>query len=210
MHRNIFKASLAALSIAAFSGGSAQAEVIDFEELINAATTQQGQTYTTPSGHFQLSAYDSVDAFTVFDSTGTASSTFSGSTSFYNISISGETVLRQVGGAAFNLSSIDLAELNLGNGSTYSVNFNGLVHGGGTVTHTFVLDGAEYGAETFDFTPFGFSNVDSVSWIQGPFPGGYHQFDNIVVSPVPEPGSICLLGVAGLIVLRCRSRRNVK
>ncbi|MGD2052778.1 MAG: VPLPA-CTERM sorting domain-containing protein [Gammaproteobacteria bacterium] len=137
------------------------------------------------------------NAFAVY---GTDNPNFSGSTALYNRAVNGVTSVSRQDGAAFNLFSIDLAELN-GNvtyPSVLSVTFEGLFTGGGVVTQTFQLDGDAFGAETFVFN--GFNNLASVTWMQEtPF----HQFDNIVVNAVPVPAAAWLfasgfLGLAGV------------
>ena len=112
--------------------------------------------------------------------------------------MSGSTLV----GAAFDLISIDLAELNGANAST--VTFTGDVQGGGTVTQSFTLDGVAFGAQIFKFGPQ-FTNLTAVRWTQA---SPYHQFDNIVAE-VPEPASLAsiLAGTLGLVGLsRMRGR----
>ena len=109
-------------------------------------------------------------------------------------------------GGAFTLKSIDLAEVNSGNAE---FTFTGYLQGGGTVTRYVRLDGVYTqgplgsGFETFDFTDF--QNVTSVVW-QNSKP--FHQFDNIVVTPIPAAVWLFGSGLLGLVGLARRRSAN--
>ncbi|TCJ11702.1 PEP-CTERM sorting domain-containing protein [Parasulfuritortus cantonensis] len=129
---------------------------------------------------------------------------YTGSTALFNDNNNGVTVLTQIGGGAFDLTSIDLAELILG-GSSYSVTFTGTTTGGAAVTQQFTLDGLA-GSETFSFDS-SFSNLTSVVWTNSP---DYTQFDNITVAAaVPEPQTYAMM-LAGLGLLGTLRRRTGK
>ncbi|MDD4881997.1 MAG: PEP-CTERM sorting domain-containing protein [Gallionellaceae bacterium] len=175
----------------------AGAVVLDFETLNHndANLNDAGYRYEEDgfrlvnAGDWPFATYGALDA------------DFSGSTAMINDNDRGVTVLTQVGGGAFSLTSIDLAELALGAGS-YSVAFTGTTTSGSAVTQQFTLDGA-HGAQTFTFDP-GFTNLTSVVWANTP---GYHQFDNINVAAVPEPETYAMM-LAGLGLVGVWSRRK--
>ena len=109
--------------------------------------------------------------------------------------------LQHGAGAVFNLTSIDLADLNAApGGQNVTVNFTGFINGGGTVLQSFTTDAA-FGMETFLFS--GFNNLTKVEWLQE---AGFHQYDNINVTVVPEPTVIVGLGL-GLALLVARRRK---
>ena len=175
---------------------SSQAVTIDFQSLehTDSVQTNHGPSYTE-------------DGFTIAGvnlfSNGTQRTDYNGSTAlFFGLQGVNGTLTANSGGA-FNLSSIDLVEVNPG---TPIVSFTGFLAGGGTVTQDFTLDGSfgmGFGFETFNFT--GFDNVTSVVW-QSLDP--FHQFDNIVVSAVPLPAAAWLFasGMLGLFGLARRKR----
>jgi len=82
------------------------------------------------------------------------------------------------------------------------VTFVGTIFGGGTVSQTFTFDGAPLVQQTFNFT--GFTNLEKVEWMQD-FP--YHQFDNIVVSAIPEPTTGLMVGLSLLGAAALRRRK---
>lgn len=112
-----------------------------------------------------------------FASFGMDNAKFTGSTGIFNNNIGGVTRLTQKDGNPFTLQSIDLAELNGNQAPGAFISFTGTTVGGGIVNQTFQLDGAAFGAQTFNFNA-SFTNLVKVEWDQiSPF----HQFDNIRV-----------------------------
>lgn len=175
-------ASLSALSILATA--PAQAIVMNFESLAvnNASINNVGTTYT--ENGFTVSQVG-ADQFAVF---GTQDNRYPGSTALFNNVIGGVSRLTQVGGGAFNLSSIDLTNLN--NNQTVAVSFTGTRSDNSTIAQSFTTDAILSTLETFSFTNF--TNLVSVDWTQD---SPFHQFDNINVSAasataVPEPFTI--------------------
>lgn len=86
----------------------------------------------------------------------------------------------------FSLYPIDLAQWGAGQGTaetTFDVDFVGVLHGGGTVTYTFsVFLSADPNLQHFTFSS-GFTNLDSVSFVQGTFHEGTGiQFNNVNTS----------------------------
>lgn len=176
---------------------SASAAVMDFESLAHADDQIADVGFSYSEDGFLLSNLMS-DGFP-FASYGTSSEFFSGSTALINDNDDGPTQLTRLGGGAFNLQSIDLAELY---GLASSVSFVGTKANGSMVSASFDLDG-QVGAETFTFGAE-FTNLSSVTWSNAAY---YHQFDNISVSAVPEPASIAML-MAGLGLLGAIGRRR--
>ena len=184
--------SSASLLAATFS---VDAAVIDFESLEHVSPGVNN--LDSPYLEAGYSFVDEVTPNNTFGVYGTLNTNFSGSTALFNRNTNGVTRLTRQDGTAFNLFSIDLAELNgdVTPPEQLQVTFTGLFSGGGTIEQTFTLDGNAFGAETFFFTDF--SNLASVSWAQEtPF----HQFDNVVVNAVPVPAAVWLFG-SGLLGL---------
>ena len=135
---------------------------------------------------------------------------YTGSVALFNNFVDGITSFARSDGGLFTLNSIDTANslkqstIPVGIGAT----FTGNLQGGGTVIQTYT-HGANDNLETVVFGP-GFSNLLSVRIDVAPAaPAGFFQFDNIVVTAVPEPGSVALLTVStagGIFALRRRKR----
>ncbi len=116
--------------------------------------------------------------------------------------------MSQVGGGAFSLISVDLAELFIGTPPGLQVQIDGVLFGGGSVSTTFSTDGINDGPagvvadfETFSL-PAGFGNLTEVTFT-GSNPNSIDQrfqFDNLVV-PEPGAGLTFGLGMIGLVVM---------
>ncbi|MBZ8142775.1 PEP-CTERM sorting domain-containing protein [Rubrivivax gelatinosus] len=193
--RTLFAA--AAFAVAALPALAAPT-VIGFESLAHAdeAIADAGQVYTE-AGYTFANAGDFP-----FATIGSQAFDFLGSTALINDNNAGLTTLTRSDGGLFALLAIDLAELFAGSGEEVSVLFSGLRADGSSVSQRFTLDDV-FGTETFSFAA-DFSNLVSVSWTND---AAYHQFDNVTVAAVPEPGSAALAGLA-LVSLGATLRRR--
>ncbi len=191
----------------------AQAVVIDFESLAHNdnGVSFPGTPYTE-DGFTMTSSLNDLGAYTVW---GTELVYYPGSTALgHNPDApSMTTTLTQVGGGAFSLSSIDLADI-YNNGTNVNVDFIGNLVGGGTVTQSFTTDSVA-GLETFTFNS-SFTNLASVQWT--PTIGvQYIQFDNININgggstAVPEPFTVLgtLIGAGSSVALKRRLAKQDK
>ncbi len=146
-----------------------------------------------------------------------AKASFSGSTALHSSTPDSIIVFEAESGAAFDAISIDLAEAERDQFPGATIEFEGQLLSGGSVTQQFTLDGIAYSAETFLFDS-SFANIVSLRWRQNGFVLSNnpectnclatHQFDNIVVNLVPEPSTALLhafaLGVLAALVVRRR------
>jgi hypothetical protein len=170
--------TLALLALAAPSAAFAQ--TIDFEALQTPIPSYiriddvTGNPYQYVEDGFVLDDVTATQGFYRWG-LGTPQYIDNGSTNMYNNAADGVTRLSRVGGGAFGLLSIDLAELNGPDRSP--VTFVGTRADGSVVTHAVVLDGVSFFAETFSF-PSTFQNLVKVEWLQA---SPYHTFDNIGV-----------------------------
>ncbi len=135
-----------------------------------------------------------------FTSVHSGSYFYAGSVSFITHYSDDYAILSKNNGELFDLISIDLDSLY---GSTSHVEFTGIFEDGSTITQAFYLDGNRNNMETFFFTDF--TNLVSVSW-DNLESASLHHYDNIVLSSVPIPSSIFLLGF-GLLIWGCSVRK---
>jgi hypothetical protein len=187
-----------ALSVLAVA--PAQAVVMTFESLaVNSAFfNNAGSTYTE-------SGFTVVSQPPTFLAWGTLSTFYPGSTALFSNTSNSNIRLTQVGGGAFNLSSIDLTNA-LGDNVPVTVSFTGTRADSSTVAQSFTTDNVVRTLETFNFTNF--TNLVRVDWAQGSV---FHQFDNINVSAaattaVPEPFTIIGTLVGGTAAFRMRKK----
>jgi hypothetical protein len=192
---------LVALFAVAVTAPRSAAQTIDFESI--ASPNYQTLSSYTEDGFTLTPGAGATGLFGSYGSTQNQTN-YTGSTALFHQDDGATITLTQVGGGAFNLSSIDVSELFNSGTQTVPLNFTGNKAGGGTVSAHFDLDGT-FGNQTLTFNDF--TNLSSVTWTQE---SEFHQFDNIVVAPVPEPATV--LGVAalggGLLGLVRRYRRR--
>jgi hypothetical protein len=195
--------ALALISFSAFSVlavAPAQAIVLDFESLaVNDNNFHlHGNTYTEDG--FTISS-----AGTQLVTWGTQTSLSPGSTALFDNAGFQSVTLSQVGGSAFTLSSIDLADV-YNSPTQVTVNFIGTRADSSTVSQSFTTDSI-LGLETFAFSNF--TNLVSVNWQNNS--SNWNQFDNIVINgaptaAVPEPFTIVGTIIGGTAALRMKKK----
>jgi hypothetical protein len=132
----------------------------------------------------------------------------SSSATLFNNYKSTTTTLMQVGGGAFNLTSIDFADVfDTGKAAPFDMTFNFV--GGTSVTHSYVLD-SNVGLQTI---AFGAHNLTSVSWIPtSDLPDlPWTQWDNVAiaaVTPLPDALPLFVSALAGLALVASRRKRS--
>jgi hypothetical protein len=136
---------------------------------------------------------------------GTGDVRYAGENNLFDNNYHDVTTLATTNGKAFNIQSIDLAEMYFVPPPNEPTTFTGTTAGGKTVSELFNVDNTRpFATYTFDAS---FSDLTSLSWTStGPYTP---QFAQIVLSPTPEPESwvMLILGVLGLGAI-LRARRN--
>jgi hypothetical protein len=172
----------------------ALAQVIDFQSLEMNDGNIHDWGYVYEEDGFRLSHPESEPyEFATF---GTQEYRYPGSTALFNNTVNGVITLEKVGRDAFDLFSIEIANLNLSGPVT--VSFVGELMGGGQVFSSFTTSYSDQNVLETHVFPSDFRDLESVSWTQA---SPFHQFDNI---EVPEPTAVALLCLGGLALLRRR------
>lgn len=203
---------VAAIALLSLLGASAQAQVIDFNEFTKttagADKTGQDNFASISSGGFSFTNDCSTPSacLAVWDSDSIWQMDAGGAAIFNNYGYTTTTLTRE-GGGAFDLRSIDLGDVyNAGLTSTLEFTFHYLA--GGSSFAQVVLDTLP-GSQTAWFNQAGLSSVSWRSSISST--RGWAQFDNVNVSPVPEPATPALmltgLALVGLLARRRRTSR---
>jgi len=176
-------------------------EIIDFDDLTGTGETLRTAPYIE-NGFILTTNWENNGTLVgneKFSSVHNDSQFYAGSVSFITNYTDDFPILIRQGGGTFDLISIDLDSLWLGNAN---VEFIGVLEGGGTVTQSFVTDSTRNSMQTFTFS--GFNDLVSVSWDDLEF-ATLHHFDNIVAN-IPEPASIAFLALG--VMLAGRKRRK--
>ena len=212
--RRALSAAAVALVLSVLVTSAARAAVIGFQALEHGGT---GQQVVPGTGKFYSEAgYDFTSDAPVHNlaTWGTASGNYFGSTALWNgdgTGVTGITRLTRTDGGAFDLLSIDIAELNLAGAGIAGVTFEAVFSGGGTTSANFTTDGDRTTGDLSSFQTFaftGFTDIVSVSWLQvTPF----IQFDNVTVhnaADIPEPRAVALFLAAAVLTLALAGRRR--
>lgn len=189
----IMRLLLVGLLLTLAKTGFADTTVLDFNAL---AHDNDEYTYHNP---LYIEDGFTLDANHIFGfaSWGALSEHYVGSPSLINDAGPGLTSLKKSDDGLFNVHSIDLA--GLFNMLQVQVTFIGTKADASVVTQT--LSGSS-ALTTYTFS--GFTELSKMEWRQDNETLGLHQFDNIVLSTVPEPNMAWLLsgGLIGLAALR--------
>lgn len=191
---------------------------IDFEDLASkdASVRSVGDVYASDGFLFTAFAPKGSDNDPHFNTAGILSTTFYGSTALFNGDGNGLTRLTRKDGGLFNLLSLDLVEvpnfqpggwppIDLG---SFTQTFYG-TRADGSIVQATAKVGPFPAVTNFAFADF--HNLVSVEWTQGG--GGLgsgltHQFDNVELKAVSEPGTLLLLGTG--LAMMYRRRRHAE
>ncbi|RYG21335.1 PEP-CTERM sorting domain-containing protein [bacterium] len=177
---------------------SAHATVITFEGLPVKTDFGTYITYVSPftTQGYTFSSIGEYATWTPTSDAGTIFSNYTGSAALFE-NLANDTTLIKDGGGAFNLLSIDVANVyRQGVSGSTTITFTGTLTLGGTVSQSYDIP-ADNPLHTVVLS--GFTGLSSVLISS---PDNAYQFDNVNVEAVPEPASMAALGLGALALLR--------
>lgn len=192
------KRSLIGLAVVASVG--AQAQLIDFENLPNSDPSFTLHGDNVISGGYQFSSMTHVGQGDAIASWGPSMSLYTGSVAIFANYIDDTPLMTKVGGGAFNVTSIDLADVFLAPGP-WTLVLTGTRADTTTVTETVSVNGSTLS----NYTLSNMTNIVSMKFDDGQDTSV--QIDNISVSAVPEPASMAVLSLGIAAMIRRRRAR---
>jgi len=133
-------------------------------------------------------------------------------TSLFEYAAADTTTMTKQGGGMFTLTGIDFAEYNAnmaGGPGTFDVTLIGTKGDSSIVSQTVQVQRNAGSPQLQSFNLAGFTNVIKVTMTQGAYTNNAFQFNNLIVTSVPDGGStLSLLTLAGtcLVALKRRQR----
>jgi len=199
------RSTLLALALSASLTSMPRASVIDFENLVNNGSPYTIYGTTVDSGGYHFEGLRYVASNSSLCSWIPSFSGYTGSIALLSQFDSERIRMTRIGGGSFSVLSIDLADVYLGSGSQ-SITFTGTRSDFSTIDEVIQLT-SPASLTTYAFGAM--TDIVQLEWSQGPTSGPWHQFDNInVASPVPEPLTLGLAGLALASVARRRLRKS--
>ncbi|QDV35056.1 PEP-CTERM sorting domain-containing protein [Tautonia plasticadhaerens] len=201
------------LSLAGLATPAAAETVIDFDDVDIPGDTELTTFSPYQEDGYTLTATNPPTGFSsglvfygensIFYAGSQAASTFAPDNAPFNI-----LELTNDAGTPFALESIDLAR-NFAFDPAPTVTFTGVKVGGAEVMQSFTVTTPVGVAEfqTFAFSS-DFSDLVALRWGQPILSQGLHQFDNIRIQAIPEPGTAGLLAVGALAIGAARLVRR--
>lgn len=131
-------------------------------------------------------------------------------TTYLQAGLSSTLMFSLTNGGTFSLQSVDLAEYSTVVPNAVTVQFIGYHLDGSTMTASFTTDGIIDGTGPLaDFQTFTFRGWTGLTRVEIPTYGW--SLDNLVIAvPVPEPASVALLVLGGLILWQAKQRHVVR
>lgn len=134
-----------------------------------------------------------------------SSDNWTGSAGLFLAAVGGKIELVATNGSLFDVESIDISRGDSNNGLV-PVGFGGTKADGSMVGQGFWFTDTVHGRNERVTFSSDFRGLRSLVWYQG---AEWHQFDNLKVTAVPEPGTYALM-VAGLGLVAGVTRRRSK